>query len=462
MPPPIVWIVLGFILFLGVPRLIPWMQAWEKPLFWRSSGAIARSASSDIAQRMSLGERLLFPHEGNPAQQQGTHAFATRDYAAAAQSFQTALELQRNDPEMVIYLNNARVGDRPHLQVAVSVPIGTNPNVAQELLRGVAQAQDEINRQGGIRGVGLQVLIANDDNDAQIAQRIAETLVNNPKILAVIGHNATDASLAAAPIYQHAGLVMISPTSFSNALSGFGDYIFRTVFNIQSIATPLAEYIIQQQGLQRIAVCYDSQAPDNVSFRDEFVAAFSQLGGQLASGVCDFAAPTFDPKRAIADMRSHNAQGILMAPHVDRIHRAIALVQANQTQLPLFGSPTFYTMQTLQDGGDSVAGLTISVPWFPSEPFASRALQRWGGMVNWRTANSYDAAQAVITGLQSNPTRRGLQRVLRDRHFSAMGATDSVQFLSTGDRVGTGILVQVVSTDTRTDARGLRFSQLQR
>jgi len=453
-PPPIVWIMLGFILFLGVPRIVPWIGSWDAPLLWRRSV----QTSQDITQRMSLGERSLFTTEGSSAQQKATHAFAKGDYATAAQYFQTALDARRNDPETAIYLNNAKLGDRPHLQVAVSVPIGTNPNVAQEILRGVAQAQDEINRQGGMGGVGLQVLIANDDNDAHIAQKIAENLVNNSNILAVIGHNATDASLAAAPIYQQAGLVMISPTSFSNALSGFGDYIFRTVFNIQSIATPLAEYIIQQQGLQRIAVCYDSQAPDNVSFRDEFVAAFSRLGGQLASGVCDFAAPTFDPKLAIADMLIHNAQGILMAPHVDRINRAIALIQSNRIQLPLFGSPTFYTMQTLQEGGSRVAGLTISVPWFPLEPFASEAKQRWGGMVNWRTANSYDAAQAVITGLQANPTRKGLQRVLRDSSFSAKGATDSVQFLPTGDRVGTGILVQVVSTDTQ----GVRFSQLKR
>lgn len=453
-PPPIVWIVLGFILFLGIPRLVPWLNSVEAPLLWRQPVR----TSQDMIHSMSLGERLLFTSKGNSAQQKATHAFAKGDYATAAQYFQAALDSQRNDPETAIYLNNAKVGDRPHLQVAVSVPIGTNPNVAQEILRGVAHAQDEINQQGGIDGAGLQVLIANDDNDAQTAQRVAENLVNNSNILAVIGHNATDASLAAAPIYQQAGLVMISPTSFSNALSGFGDYIFRTVFNIQSIATPLAEYIVQQEGLQKIAVCYDSQAPDNVSFRDEFVAAFSRLGGQLASGVCDFAAPNFDPKLAIADMLIHDAQGILMAPHVDRINQAIALIQSNRTQLPLFGSPTFHTMQTLQEGGSSVAGLTISVPWFPTEPFASEAKQRWGGMVNWRTANSYDAAQAVITGLQASQTRRGLQQVLRDSRFSAMGATDEVRFLPTGDRIGTGILVRVFPSVNK----GVQFSRLER
>jgi branched-chain amino acid transport system substrate-binding protein len=70
-------------------------------------------------------------------------------------------------------------------------------------------------------------------------------LTKDPSILAVIGHNASNASLEAAPIYQQEKLVMVTPTSFANNLSGFGSYIFRTVPNISLMAAPLAEYAVK-------------------------------------------------------------------------------------------------------------------------------------------------------------------------------------------------------------------------
>lgn len=74
--------------------------------------------------------------------------------------------------------------------------------MAKEILRGVAQAQDEVNRSGGINGKLLQVAIANDDNEANQAQQIAKQFVQDTSILAVVGHNSSNASIAAAPIYQ--------------------------------------------------------------------------------------------------------------------------------------------------------------------------------------------------------------------------------------------------------------------
>ena len=52
-------------------------------------------------------------------------------------------------------LNNARIGDANAYSIAVSIPIGSDVNGAQEILRGVAQAQIQVNQAGGIDGVPL-------------------------------------------------------------------------------------------------------------------------------------------------------------------------------------------------------------------------------------------------------------------------------------------------------------------
>src|SRR4028119_910550 len=280
-PPPIFFIVaLGLIAFGGY-KFLPGLFASISSDISTSTPTWGASPSGTIANRISLGNQILLTSQTTAAKEAGVQAFAKGDYQGAVQNFQASLQQNRNDPETIIYLNNATASNGSFLKIAVSVPIGSNPNVAQEILRGVAQAQDEINNSGGINQVKLQVEIVNDDNNPEVVREVAKTLTNDRNILAVIGHNASNASLEAAPIYQQEKLVMVTPTSFANNLSGFGSYIFRTVPNISLMATPLAEYAVKTAGKTNIAICYDSQAPDNISFKDEFVASLTAAGGKL-------------------------------------------------------------------------------------------------------------------------------------------------------------------------------------
>lgn len=223
-PPPIVFILIGLL----VTGSLYWWKTHEKPDFQQQSPL---NQSQSTPDRISLGSKILVMMGATSQKQAGVEAFAAQDYGTAIAQFQTSLQKYRNDPETLIYLNNAKAGN--NVKIAVSVPIGSNLNVAQEMLRGVAQAQDEVNQNGGINGVKLQVEIVNDENAPEIAQQVATELVNDKRILAVVGHNSSNATLSAAPVYQQGGLVMVTPTSLANNLSGLGSYIFRTVPTIR-------------------------------------------------------------------------------------------------------------------------------------------------------------------------------------------------------------------------------------
>ena len=443
--PPIAFIALGLVSLWGIPKL--YARLFNHPSI--------PGAANGVSARMSLGEKLLIAADASSEKQSGISAFANTDYITAAGKFEAALKQRRNDPETLIYLNNARLGSDHVLKIAVSVPISSNLNVAQEMLRGVAQAQDEVNRGGGINGVGLQVEIVNDENNAEIAKQVATALVKDSQVLAVVGHNTSEASLAAASIYQPGQLVMITPTSSANQLAGFGSYIFRTLPSTRFLAEPLAQYAIKTAHKTHIAICYDSQAPDNITFRDEFTATFIADGGKLIPIDCDLASSGFNPTVALAQAISHGADAVLLTPHIDRLERAIAFARSNQSKLLLFSSPSLYTIQTLQSGQGDMNGLTLPVVWHPqmsaASAFTQRAAQHWGGKVNWRTATAYDATRAIIEGLKQGRTRSELQAVLRSPGFSATGAGEAVKFLPSGDRLSHPLLVQVQPTNSGYD-----------
>ena len=415
----------------------------------QSIGSLFNSNNNKLIQeRISLGNKVLVTADNSSDKQAGVQAVASGNLVAAITKFRASLKMKRNDPETLIYLSNAVAAANGNvLKIAVSVPIGGNLNVAKEILRGVAQAQYEVNHNGGIRGALAQVEIANDDNDPAIAKQIATEFVKDGSVLAVVGHNSSDASIAAAPIYQQGGLVMISPTSGSRNLSGIGSYIFRTTPSSRVVADALSRYVITSARKTKIAICTDSQAQGSQSFKQDFTYAVFENGGKVTNTDCDFSAPNFNPGNIPSQAISADADALLLAPAVNKINQSIDVARANKGRLALLGSQTMYTIETLQQGQVDVNEMVLAVIWAPTaiprSPYAVSAGKLWGGPGNWRTAMAYDATKAILTGMNSGITRVQLQKALSGSNFSVNGATGVIQFLPSGDRNASAVLVKI-------------------
>jgi branched-chain amino acid transport system substrate-binding protein len=403
-----------------------------------NNGSYCYGSVDDVATRMSLGEKVL-TNPTEPDKEAGTKAFLQGDYQGAIAKFQAALARTPNDPEARIYLNNAQAAiSQKTLRIATSVPIASSLEIAKEMLRGVAQAQSEINQKGGIGGKLLQVKIASDDNDAKLTKTIATNLTEDSQILAVVGHNASEASIAGAPIYNSGALVMITPTSFSDRLP-FDDtgYTFRMLPGMNSMAQRLAKTIFAQNPQATVAIC--SSAEDNREFRDKFINEFRQVSGRSTLGNCDFSNQNFKPKDAVDNALQDGANTLLLAPNVGRIASAIEVAKANQNRLKLFSSPTLCNGETLRLGKATVNGLQLAIPWHPDtitgRSFAEKAEALWKTPIYcWREAMSYDATMAIAQGLRKSATRTGLRDALKS-DFQMQGASGSVQFARSGTRL---------------------------
>jgi branched-chain amino acid transport system substrate-binding protein len=417
-----------------------------------SNPAVSNSTVAiDVASRLSFGDKVLIGELDSADKQAGIEAIASEDYATAISRLETALEQNRNDPEALIYLNNARIADQSSHTIVVAVPAATAVNPANEILRGVAQAQQEVNATGGINGIPMRVGIASDDNDPAIAPQMAQVLVDNPDILGVIGHFGSETTLAASEIYEQGELVMISPTSTSVQLSQAGNYIFRTVPSDRFTATTLSRYMINTLQQQNAAIYFNAESDYSLSLKNEFTTALYADGGQVVAEF-DLAASGFSALDTLEQANQQDAEVIVLASNTATLNQALQVVTVNRQQLRLIGGDSVYNPATLQVGGDAAVGMVVAVPWIVlsnlQSEFVQTSRQLWGGDVNWRTAMAYDAVLALANGLEQTPTRQGLQQALSDPDFSIAGATGSVEFLPSGDRNQAMQLV-VVEAGTR-------------
>ena len=405
---------------------------------------------AQLQNRFSQGERILIPQITTPEKELAAIAFGKGNYYQAASLLAASLNTTANDPESLIYLNNARIGQAKSYSIAVSVPIGSDVNAAQEILRGVAQAQNRINQAGGINDLPLKVQIINDDNNPEIAKKIVKNLSQNPEILAVVGHYASDVTLATAPIYEGSKLVAISPISTSVKLSNFSPYVFRTVPSDYIAARALAKYMLELQQ-KKVAVFYNSQSNYSESLKSEFTTAVS-LGGGEVTNTFDLSDANFNAGDRFNEAVANGAETIMLAANTSTLDKALQVVQVNNKQLSLLGGDDVYTPKTLQIAGERGEDMVLAIPWHIKnnldDEFALAGKKLWGGEVNWRSAMAYDAASAAIAAISmtDNPTRISIQKNLFDPNFSTAGASQQVKFLPSGDRSSNIQLVEMQSS----------------
>ena len=415
-------------------------------------------AKSQRSQRFSQGEKILISQTTTPEKELAVAAFEQDNYQKAASLFSASLKTLVNDPEALIYLNNARIGEEKSYSIAVSIPIGSDVNAAQEILRGVAQAQDRVNKAGGIEGIPLKVQIINDDNNPEIAQEIATNLSQNPDILGLVGHYASDVTLATAKIYQSARLVTISPISTSVKLSNLSPYLFRTVPSDYIAGRGLAEYMLEELKEQKVVVFYNSQSNYSQSLKSEFITAVSLGGGQVVN-TFDLSDANFSAADSFKQAVDGGAEVIMLAANTGTLDKALQIVQINRQRLSLLAGDDVYTPKTLQIAGEFAEDMVLAIPWHIRDnshtEFAQAARELWGGEVNWRTATAYDATSALIAAIDRSrgkarltPTRIGVRKVLSSPNFSTIGANSQIRFSPSGDRLQGIELVKIRSSNS--------------
>ena len=411
---------------------------------WGASVGLSALTPKEFQPRPIQTNEALLSENVSAAKQRGLEALSRENYAQAVEYFSEALAENKNDPESLIYLNNARIGNRSGHTVALVVPSGSSQSVAAELMRGVAQAQSEKNER---RKTPLKVLLVNDSDDIDTARGYATSFADNESVLGVIGHYSSGTTLAASEIYEASGLPMITPTSTSVDIASAGGYIFRTVPSDRLMAATLSRYVLNDLNANQAVVFSSGESAYSDSVRSEFTTELISNGGRVVASY-DVSQQDFDANQALERARRNGADVIMLALNTSTLEIANQIIRANQRELPMVGGDSLYSPVVLSEIGDSALGLTVAIPWqilaHTESSYVNESRQLWGGDVNWRSAMAYDAFSAIDAAADDNPTRSEIAANLGGSGFTAEGATDPIRFLPTGDRNQSSELVTVV------------------
>ncbi|MEZ2252170.1 ABC transporter substrate-binding protein [Microcoleus sp.] len=459
------WLLFGF---AGVASAL--IIAYSFSLFRPTIPSLAS------VEGISSGEKLLIQTSPLWSKQRGINEFADLNYPEALKLLKQSWREDRKDPETLIYINNALLKsiNAEYYTIAIVVPVRRNQdgsifnaNLAEELLRGIAQAQTEVNlslitpnssnkdfpgqellETKPLKRKGLRVIIADDGNIKSYAVKRANSLVAQPDILAVIGHYTSDMTVETVDIYDRNKLVAISPGSTTEELTRKPrKFFFRTAPTTSIEAEALVNQLISVDQ-KKVAVFYNPNSPFSASLWEEFKKQFEALGGTTfrINNYYDLSKNNFNAPAAIQEVEKQGKIAILLIPDgqvTSSLENAIEMIKANNDRNWIVGPWTLYETRILELAKKlkSVKKLGISVFWHPlisfDKKFPLNAEKLWGGPVNTRSALTYDAAQTLIKALeiQQQPSREGMQQTLASPNFQASGATGIIEFdPNTGNR----------------------------
>ncbi|MBV6303460.1 branched-chain amino acid ABC transporter substrate-binding protein [Candidimonas humi] len=155
---------------------------------------------------------------------------------------------------------SARAADT--IRIAVAGPFtGPVTQYGEMVKQGVDTAIEQINAQGGVLGKKLVAVTMDDACEPKQGPVVANRVVND-KIHYVVGHVCSGATIAATDIYNDEGVVMISPSATSPAVTDGKnyDFIFRTIGRDDQQGPAAADFIAKQIKPKRVAILHDKQS----------------------------------------------------------------------------------------------------------------------------------------------------------------------------------------------------------
>ncbi len=301
-------------------------------------------------------------------------------------------------------------------------------------------AVKDINAAGGVNGSQLTLVNYDDASDAKQAVTIATKLTTQDNVTAVVSGSYSDQTLAAAPIFQRAGVPTLAAYAVNPGIPATGDFIFQQDFTGQVEGKAAAYALVKDLGATKVAI---------VAIKNDFGSALVEgftseaqaLGATVvATDSNDFGEKDFTPilQRDV----NQGANGVFMAQYYSEAQQFITNWNALGLTMPLVGTEGVdSTTQFFEPVGKAANGMVFTTPFNRDstdpgvQSFVKAFTTAYGHAPDMVAATTYDSfmvlKQAMAKGTSADQIKTGIAGTT-----NFVGVTGTIQsYNSTGEVV---------------------------
>lgn len=320
-------------------------------------------------------------------------------------------------------------------------------------------AIEEANREGGINGRQIELIVKDDRADPEAALVACRELIDEG-VAAILGPYLSTVTLKVVPLVNQKEILMLCSGSSSPELTGLDDNLLRLVVPTDHKAPYLAEAAFNRYNIDKIAIVYDLSNPKyTISLSERFSEQYRALGGEVVKVLTYRSHDNFSAPLITEEIAASGAKGLFI---ISNAIEAALLCQHIRTQLLdlkiissewAFPDPNFILY-----GGQTVEGVaTISdfdiestAPAFLD--YKKRYESRYGKMIGQGDKVIYEATGFLIQALRKRGRKDSLKQLLLEELTLSGIDGQPVRFDAYGDPVRTVYISEIKEGRIRTIA----------
>jgi branched-chain amino acid transport system substrate-binding protein len=220
---------------------------------------------------------------------------------------------------------------------------------------------------GEFEGFKFVLAVEDDGGTAEGGAAVANKFASDPAFVAVAGHIYSGATSAAMPIYEKAGIVMLSPSASLPTLTTLGSAVFnRIVFTDARQGPPAADYLFNKLNVRKLAVLHDG-SDYGKGLAEAVAAKFTELGGEIVITEAITKGET-DYTPVLSAVASKNPEAVYFGGYT--AEGAVVVNQMKQTGLEnvvFFGDDGTYGADFLSRTGANGEGAFATIAPIPAD-----------------------------------------------------------------------------------------------
>ncbi|MEK6847254.1 MAG: penicillin-binding protein activator [Nanoarchaeota archaeon] len=322
-------------------------------------------------------------------------------------------------------INGNVISEGSPLKVGVMVPLsGDAASYGLSVQKGIEIAKQEL-------GMNVELIYEDSKCEGRDAVTAVNKLISVDKVHAIIGELCSGATLAAAPIAEEAGVVMVSPASTSPEITNAGDYIFRTVPS-DALQGAFGAQLVFDKGYEKLAILYSNE---------DYGLGFSQVledsfEGEIIANEA-FERGATDLRAQLTKIKNANSDAIyIISNSPDSAVAALKQIKQLGIKAQIFGSEGLKSQDIADGAGDAANGMILTSVSSGSTPFFKTHRRIYDRESPGPFApQGYDALQAIVLAVERGAKKREeIKDKLYEMEFD--GISGKIDFDLKGDVSG--------------------------
>jgi branched-chain amino acid transport system substrate-binding protein len=252
----------------------------------------------------------------------------------------------------------AAIPARAEIKIGFQAPL-TGPSATDGKSAQIAatMAVEDINAAGGVLGQKIELVTYDDQAKSDQAIFTANKLIGEDGVKLVVNGSYSASGRAAAPVFQKAGVVMISAYGVHPDITRAGDYMFRLVHLGEPQGAATALYIGKTLGIKKVSTI----TMDN-DYGQATMDGFLQAAGKYGIEVLNKYSYSLKDRQfgsIVASVKRDNPDAIYATGYFFTAGPLVSQLRAAGITVPIIGSQAFDSEKFVEIAGPAADGTYI-------------------------------------------------------------------------------------------------------